>query len=78
MAGVEEVLSQITAEHPLSEDPSLLQLLLCGSGLHEGAQECDQLPVLLGYWRTIWDHKHYLPDNIPAHLNQQLISIALK
>lgn len=49
MAGVEEVLSQVTAEHPLSEDPSLLQLLLCGPGLHEGAQECDQLPVLLGY-----------------------------
>lgn len=49
MAGVEEVFSQVTAKHPLSEDPSLLQLLLRGPGLHEGAQECDQLPVLLGY-----------------------------
>lgn len=47
MSGVEEVLSQVAAEHPLPEDAPLLQLLLGGPGLHEGAQEGDQLPVLL-------------------------------
>lgn len=47
MSRVEEVLSQVAAEHPLPEDASLLQLLLGGPGLHEGAQEGDQLPVLL-------------------------------
>lgn len=47
---VEEVFSQVTAEHPLPEDASLLQLLLGGPGLHEGAQEGDQLPVLLRHW----------------------------
>lgn len=41
--------SQVAAEHPLPEDPSLLQLLLGGPGLHEGAQKGDQLPVLLGH-----------------------------
>lgn len=47
MTGVEEVFSQVAAEHPLPEDASLLQLLLGGPGLHEGAQKGDQLPVLL-------------------------------
>lgn len=37
MSRVEEVLTQITAEYPLAEDASLLQLLLGGPGLHEGA-----------------------------------------
>lgn len=46
MSRVEEVFSQVTAKHPLPEDASLLQLLLGGPGLHEGAQEGDQLPVL--------------------------------
>lgn len=49
MSRVEEVFSQVAAEYPLSEDASLLQLLLGGPGLHEGAQEGDQLPVLLRY-----------------------------
>lgn len=29
--------AQVAAEHPLPEDASLLQLLLGGPGLHEGA-----------------------------------------
>lgn len=37
MSGVEEVFPQVTAEYPLPEDASLLQLLLGGPGLHEGA-----------------------------------------
>lgn len=41
------MLSQVAAEYPLSEDASLLQLLLGGPGLHEGAQKGDQLSVLL-------------------------------
>lgn len=47
MSGVQQVFSQVTAEHPLLQDASLLQLLLCGPGLHEGAQKRDQFPVLL-------------------------------
>lgn len=51
VARVEEVLSQVTAKHPLPEDSPLLQLLLGRPGLHEGAQERDQLPVLLRHCR---------------------------
>lgn len=47
MCRVEEVLAQVTAEHPLPQDPALLQLLLGGARLHESAQERDELPVLL-------------------------------
>lgn len=47
VSGVQEVFSQVTAEHPLPQDAPLLQLLLGGPGLHEGAEEGDQLPVLL-------------------------------
>lgn len=50
MSRVQEVLSQVAAEHPLPEDAPLLQLLLGGPGLHEGAQEGDQLPVFFRYW----------------------------
>lgn len=49
MARVEKMLSQVTTEHPLPEDSSLLQLLLGRPGLHECAQERDQLPVFLGH-----------------------------
>lgn len=51
VARVEEVLPKVTAKHPLPEDAPLLQLLLGGPGLHEGAQERDQLPVLLRHCR---------------------------
>ena len=47
MTRVQQVLSQVTAEDPLPEDASLLQLLLGGPRLHEGAEEGDQLAVLL-------------------------------
>lgn len=47
MSRVEQVFSQVAAEHALPQDPPLLQLLLGGPGLHEGAQEGDQLTVLL-------------------------------
>lgn len=50
MSRVQEVFSQVAAEHPLPEDAPLLQLLLGGPGLHEGAQEGDQLPVFFRYW----------------------------
>lgn len=49
MAGVEEMFSKVTAEHPLPEDTSLLQLLLGRPGLHECAQKSDQFPVFLGH-----------------------------
>lgn len=45
---VEEVFSQVAAEDPLLQDASLLQLLLAGSGFHEGPQEPHQLAMLLG------------------------------
>ena len=47
MTRVQQVLSQVTAEDPLPEDAPLLQLLLGGPRLHEGAEEGDQLAVLL-------------------------------
>ena len=49
---VQEVFPQVASEHPLPEDAPLLQLLLGGPGLHEGAQEGDQLPVLLRHWEA--------------------------
>lgn len=53
------MLAQVAAKHPLPEDPTLLQLLLGGPGLHEGAEERDQLPVLLGYYRGEDDMLHH-------------------
>lgn len=46
-AGILEVLAQVTAKDPLPEDPTLFEALLAGPGLHEGAKEPDQLPMLL-------------------------------
>lgn len=60
MSWVEEVFSQVTTKHPFPEDPSLLQLLLGGPGLHEGAQEGDQFPVLLRYWDRKEDRKRHV------------------
>lgn len=58
VARVEEVLPKVTAKHPLPEDAPLLQLLLGGPGLHEGAQERDQLPVLLRHCQERETHIH--------------------
>ena len=41
------MLAEVAAEHSLPQDAPLLQLLLGRPGLHEGAQEGDQLSVLL-------------------------------
>ncbi len=47
LAGVEQMLSQVTAKHPFLEDPPLFQFLFGWSGLHEGTKEGDELAVLL-------------------------------
>lgn len=70
---VEKMFPKVAAKHPFPQDPTLLQLLLAGSGLHEGPQECDQLAVFSGHctdsmrstllqesqdtWTVNW-HKH--------------------
>lgn len=43
--------SKVAAEDPFLQDAPLLQLLLAGSGFHEGSQEPHQLAVLLGNCR---------------------------
>lgn len=48
-AGVQQMLSKVAAEHSFPQDPSLLQLLFAGSGLHEGPEECDELAVFPGH-----------------------------
>lgn len=50
MSGVVQVFSQVAAEHPLLQDPSLTQLLGRRPRLHERPQECYQLPVFLAHW----------------------------
>lgn len=47
MAGVEQVLPQVTAKHPFLEDPPLFQFLFRWARLHECPEEGDEFPVLL-------------------------------
>jgi len=53
MARVKQMFSKVTAEHSLFQDTSLFQLLLGGTRLHEGAQKCDQLAMLLRHYRKL-------------------------
>lgn len=47
MSRVVEMLPQVAAEHPLSEDAALPELLWRRPRLHESPQEGDELSVLL-------------------------------
>lgn len=49
LARVAEVLSQVTAEHPLPQDAPLSQPLPRRAGAHEGAQQASQLPTWPGH-----------------------------
>lgn len=47
MSGVVEIFPQVAAEHSLSEDTALPQLLGRRARLHKSPQKRDQLPMLL-------------------------------
>ena len=49
LARVAEVLSKVTAEHPLPQDAPLPQPLPGRAGVHEGAEEAGQLPTWPGH-----------------------------